>query len=126
MDIKAWFNHLLFGLLPPKLYLRLQGIELYDEPSVTVTVTYRLHGDQKQARVKLLGGAWMAIKTMIPLWLKHGFCEPVPELSPYIPPQLDNKRYYVPPYDILKVEWYDPVLEDVLIWPLEYQVPAEA
>jgi len=40
----AWFNHLLFKLLPPKWYLRTQGIKLYHEPCAVATVTYNLHG----------------------------------------------------------------------------------
>lgn len=107
----AWLNHLLFKLLPPKLYLRSQGVELYREPPTTATVTYELHGEEKQAQVKFGGGAKAVVK-ILPLWFEYGFCEPVPELSPYIPRHLDNERYYIPPINIQKIEWYDPVLKD--------------
>jgi len=109
--LSAWLNHPLFKLLPPKLYLRSQGIEYYSEPPVIATITYALNGEEKQAQVKFGGGAWAIIK-MFPLWFEYGFCEPVPELSPYIPRHLDNERYYIPPANIQKVEWYDPVLEE--------------
>lgn len=103
-------SRLLFRLLPPRWYLRTQGIKLYREPPATATVTYKLHGEVKTTQVKF--GSARAIIKILPLWFEYGFCEPVPELSPYIPRHLDDKRYVVPPGDILKVEWYDPVLKD--------------
>jgi len=108
--LSRWFNHLLFRLLPPEWYLRTQGIKLYREPRATATVTYRLRGEAKTAQVEF--GSARAIVKMFPLWFEHGFCEPVPELSPYIPPHLDDRRYYIPPIHVLKVEWYDPILKD--------------
>lgn len=106
----AWFNHLLFKLLPPRWYLRTQGIKLYREPPATATIMYKSHGEVKTTQVKF--GSARAIVKIFPLWFEYGFCEPVPELSPYIPPHLDNREYYIPPVHILKVEWYDPVLKD--------------
>jgi len=41
----AWFSHLLFKLLPPKLYLRLQGIKLPTDSPVNVTIVLRRHGE---------------------------------------------------------------------------------
>ncbi len=97
--IKQWLNHLLFKLLSPKWYLRSQGIKLYEEPSVTVTITYILHGEEKCQAVKF-GGAW-AIVRMLPLYQKHGFLE-----------TKGKDRYVIPAHDILKIEWYDPILKD--------------
>ena len=112
----AWFNHFLFRLLPPGWYLRTQGIKIRTE-SVVVIVTYLrppgyddLLSNKKQAMVKFPNAE--AVVKMLPLWFEYGFCEPVPELSPYIPRHLDNERYYIPPGNILKVKWYDPILED--------------
>ena len=64
-------------------------------------------------------GSAQAIIKIFPLWLEYGFCERVPELSPYIPQHLDSKRYYVPPHDVLKIAWYDPVLEDYFSFSFE-------
>jgi len=99
--LDAWLNHLLFKLLPPEWYLRTQGIELYREPCATATVTYRLHGEVKAAQVEF--GSARAIVQMVPLFLKHGFITR---------PAEDENRYAIPPYDILEIAWYDPVLED--------------
>jgi len=99
----AWFDHLLFKLLPFKLYLRSQGIKMPDDPLVNVTVTYRLHGEEKRYRVKM-GGAWAIVKILLPLWEQYGFCEPE-----------GKEKYYIPPHDIQKVEWYDSVLEDYFV-----------
>jgi len=114
-----WLSRPLFKLLPPKWYLRTQGIRLPDKQDITVTITYHrqdkfLLVDKRQMLVKLNGVN--ALDRMIFLWFEYGFCEPVPELSPYIPHHLDNRRYYIPPANILKMEWYDPVLkEDISI-----------
>lgn len=97
----AWFNHLLFRLLLPKWYLRTQGIKLYSEPSATATITYELHGETKMTQVKF--GSAMALVKMLPLWLKNGFLERGSE---------GKDRYAIPPHDILKIAWYDPVLKD--------------
>lgn len=103
---------LLFKLLPPEWYLRTQGIKLPTKVPVLVKITYLRQGetDGRQARVRL--GRVDKVKVMLSLWFEHGFCEPVPELSPFIPRHLDNKRYCIPPGNILKVEWYDPILRD--------------
>jgi hypothetical protein len=112
--LSRWLSGALFKLLPPEWYLRTQGIKLCREPPATATVTYLLQegvlSRKKQAQVKF-GSAYAIIK-VLPLWFGYGFCEPVPELSPYIPRHLDSKRYYIPPALILRVEWYDPVLKD--------------
>jgi len=92
-------DRLLYKILPPEWYLKLHGIKLYSEPPTAATVTYTLHGEEKAAQVKF-GSAYAVVK-MFPLWLKHGFLEKGP-----------GDRYYIPPHDILKVEWWDPILED--------------
>jgi len=102
----AWFNHLLFKLLPSKLYLRSQGIKMPDDPPVNVTVTYRLRGEEKQAQVRMGSTTWF-IKLILPTWLKNGFLEPEEPDG--------GARYAIPPHDIQKVEWYDPVLEDYFV-----------
>lgn len=99
--LSAWLGHWLFRLMPPRLYLRLHGIKLYSEPRAIATVTYRLHGIEKQVQVKF--GSAMAIVKTFPLWLRYGFCEPT---------FLGNERYFIPPHDIQRVGWYDPILED--------------
>jgi len=110
----AWLNHLLFKLLPPEWYLRTQKVRVRREQNVMVAVTYLRQDDLliNKRRAIINFGNTMAPFKIVPLWFEHGFCEPVPELSPYIPRRLDNKRYYIPPGNILKVEWYDPVLEN--------------
>jgi len=112
--LSRWFNHLLFKLLPPRWYLRTQGIKVRRKQNVIVTITYLRQGysliNRKWALVKFANAE--AVVKMIPLWFEHGFCEPIPGLSPYIPRHLDNERYYIPPGNILRVKWYDPVLED--------------
>lgn len=98
----AWFNHLLFKLLPPRWYLRTQGIKLYREPRAIATITYKLHGKVKTVQIELLGGAW-AIIWIFPIWLKYGFIE---ERA------ARGKRYIIRLHNILRIEWYDPVLKD--------------
>jgi len=101
-NLGAWFNHLLFKKLPPKLYLRTQGIKLYSEPSTTATVTYILHGEEKHHRIKF--GSAKAVVQMLPFYQRYGFIETEGE-----------EKYYIPPHDIQKLEWYDPVLKDYFI-----------
>lgn len=107
--LAAWLDHRLFKLLSPEMYLQLHGVKHYTEPPTTVTVTYILHGEEKQHRVTF-GGAW-AVVQMIPMWLGWGFVEPEGE-----------ERYFVPRRDIHRLEWYDPILEDCFVintesWP---------
>jgi hypothetical protein len=95
----AWLDHQLFRILLPETYLWLHSVEYYKEPPTTVTVTYILHGEEKQCDVKF-GGAWAVIR-IFSLWSDWGFIEPDGE-----------ERYFIPAYDIRRLEWYDPVLED--------------
>jgi hypothetical protein len=100
----TWLDHQLFRVLSPETYLWLHGVKYYREPPTTVTITYILHGEEKQRDVRF-GNAW-AVTQMLPLWLDWGFVEPEGE-----------KRYFIPACDIRKLEWYDPVLEDqFVIW----------
>jgi len=98
----AWLNYLLFKLLPPKLYLRSQGIEYCSEPPAVATITYELHGEEKQVQVKFSGGARTIVK-MFPWWVVYGFLEPE---------SVEKGRHYIPSHNIQRIEWYDPVLED--------------
>lgn len=95
--LKRWMHHFLFRILPPRAFLRVNGIKLpHRETTVTMTHLFR----EEEIKIKVTLGDVSAVTVMVPLWFKHGMIH-----------NYQGHRRRFRGDKLIKATWFDPILE---------------